>query len=166
MLSLVPCLLIKATNRGDNGQQEKTEHEIGCRSQPLIQTIANVKEEKGGHPDNDPPSTHHQDWTEIMHLLKLGSLCFHDLFLLFQTFYTVLFLADQGFHRIDHRAGEKGDQDGVESKGANRFTGVHLRIFMFQRNDDQSTDNQGAQLEVREVARACRCIFREAESCR
>ena len=41
------------------------------------------------------------------------------------------FLADQVFHHVDHRIREQGDQDGIDRKGADCFTGVHLFIFHF-----------------------------------
>ena len=49
------------------------------------------------------------------------------------------FLAYKCLYCFDHRVGEKRHQDCVQSKDSDYFANIHLFIFAFERNHDQST---------------------------
>jgi hypothetical protein len=86
VFSLEPGLLIKPADGGHDRQEEQTEHEIGGRSQPLIQQMSKVKEQERCEDNGESPGAQHQDVSVLVHLLKcvsLGRLCRHDPFLLF-----------------------------------------------------------------------------------
>jgi hypothetical protein len=85
LISSHPSLLIESADGGHNRQEEQTEHEIGCRAQPLIQQMSKVEEQERCEDNGESPGAQHQDVSVLVHLLKrvsMGRLCRHDLFLL------------------------------------------------------------------------------------
>ena len=62
-----------------------------------------------------------------------------------------LVLADDRFDSINYRVGEESHQDCIQSEHADHFADIHLLIFAFQRNKNQTTDDQAAQLEEGEI---------------
>ena len=53
----------------------------------------------------------------------------------------LILLADNGLYCFNHRIGEKRHQDCIQSKDGNYLTDIHLVIFAFERNHDQSADD-------------------------
>jgi hypothetical protein len=65
-----PGLLIKPADGGCDRQEEQTQHEIGCRAQPLIQQMTNIEEQEGCEDNGESPGAQHQDVSVLVHLLK------------------------------------------------------------------------------------------------
>jgi hypothetical protein len=76
-----PGLLIKPADGGHDRQEEQTEHEIGCRAQPLVQKMADVEEQERCEDNGESPGAQHQDVSVLVDLLSrvfMGRLCRHD----------------------------------------------------------------------------------------
>ena len=63
-------------------------------------------------------------------------------------------LAHQVLHGADDRGGEEGDEDGVESEGADGLAQVDALVAVLEGDDGESAHDEAAEVEVGEAAGA------------
>jgi len=66
-------------------------------------------------------------------------------------FFQNIRLSDDQLDRVNDRRGEQGHKNGIEGKGADRLSGVHPMVFVFNGDDNESSHDQAAQLKIGEA---------------
>lgn len=83
--SFRPCFLVQPADSRHDGEKEQSEHEIGCRSQPLIKQMADVEKQERGDNNDKSPCREHHDGAKLMHMLQvvlMDGVCCYNPFLL------------------------------------------------------------------------------------